>query len=524
MMRQSSAELSDTPLPQFEGGRHGKSARGSENDVKKRQFQRTTKPKPRPYGLEIDELEALGTQMTAEFSEAVIMGQFKPIVHEDGEEVHEIHFAFSSGRKVLYQRYLNVDLRAPKALQGSKLWSRRDAAMAELQKERGLVFKDDNERNQYLAVSSGLLRSIPDDIIFIAGDRDDNILVYLDPIAVPVAFGNEVKARMERESIRFFSLKKPELNKRDVRHASQQRHRERNGFSQDQCGVDHLGIEHPTGHPTGTIVRTSEFTKLLSDTKRQMYLYYLEDTVGTMSRLLDFQFGFLDPQLRQEYRDVYEASPKFAKLPPTNPDWCPESYTYRAIVVNMQTDYHVDKTDWDRGLVALCQIGKFEGAAMVLRDLGIVLDGYKSGATLQFRGNIFGHYTTEWTGKCRFAFDHTTKNTVRKEVQENIAADDAAQGDSEAADDGLLPATTEGSDRESDVNHAQLVVNKPKRRQADSAPLKRKEAPSDFAPAEDTDTEPPPPTATGTKRLRLNPVNVSPKEASAAEDYSEATD
>ncbi|KAI4139903.1 MAG: hypothetical protein L6R39_006054, partial [Caloplaca ligustica] len=153
--------------------------------------------------------------MRAELYEALKSSQFNPIAHEDGEEVHETYFAFSNGRKVLYQRYQNIDLGAPKPLEGSKLWSRRNAAMAELEKELGLKFDDDNQRNQYLATSSGLLRNIPDDIIFIAGDQDDNILVYLDPIAVRFAFGNKEKTRMERASIRFFSLKKPELNKQD---------------------------------------------------------------------------------------------------------------------------------------------------------------------------------------------------------------------------------------------------------------------------------------------------------------------
>lgn len=88
-----------------------------------------------------------------------------------------------------------------------------------------------------------------------------------------------------------------------------------------------------------------------------MYFTYLENTDGIITRLLDFQFGFLDPELRQRYRDVYEGSPKYAKLPPTNPGRNTETHTYRAIVVNMQTDKHTDRTDWNKGLVALCQLG-----------------------------------------------------------------------------------------------------------------------------------------------------------------------
>lgn len=187
----------------------------------------------------------------------------------------------------------------------------------------------------------------------------------------------------------------------------------------------------------------------------------------------------------------------------------------------MQTDYHIDKTDWDKGLIALCQIGKFEGAAMVLRDLGIVLDGYKSGATLQFRGNIFGHYITEWTGKCRYAFDHTTKNTVRKEVQASISGGHMAEEDLEAAND--LQAI-ELRDAEQDTDDEPMVLMNPKRNPANSALRKRKQAPSDLVQGEENEASPP--TIAGPKRRKklLLPPTPPSKEAGAAEEDSRATD
>lgn len=72
---------------------------------------------------------------------------------------------------------------------------------------------------------------------------------------------------------------------------------------------------------------------------------------------------------------------------------------------------------------------------MVLKQLGIVLEGYQSGSTLHFRGTVFSHYITEWKGKCRFAFDHTTKDSVRREVQADIAQENQARESLQNADE-----------------------------------------------------------------------------------------
>ncbi|KAI4178444.1 MAG: hypothetical protein L6R41_008390, partial [Letrouitia leprolyta] len=108
----------------------------------------------------------------------------------------------------------------------------------------------------------------------------------------------------------------------------------------------------------------------------------------------------------------------------------------------MPTDEHVDQNDWKGGLTAFVQIGKFQGAAMVLKQLGIILPGYRSGAPLQFRGSIPSHFITKWNGKCRFAFDHTTKDSVRRWVEERTRA--------KAQRNALKPEVSGESDMESD--------------------------------------------------------------------------
>ena len=53
---------------------------------------------------------------------------------------------------------------------------------------------------------------------------------------------------------------------------------------------------------------------------------------------------------------------------------------------------------------------------MCLKELGIRLDGYQSGAMLLFRGTEMSHYTAVWNQDegCRYAFDHTTHESVRR--------------------------------------------------------------------------------------------------------------
>ena len=57
---------------------------------------------------------------------------------------------------------------------------------------------------------------------------------------------------------------------------------------------------------------------------------------------------------------------------------------------------------------------------MCLPQLGVRLDGYQSGAILLFRGTEMNHYVAPWEGvgedSCRYAFDHTTHESVRRTV------------------------------------------------------------------------------------------------------------
>lgn len=83
---------------------------------------------------------------------------------------------------------------------------------------------------------------------------------------------------------------------------------------------------------------------------------------------------------------------------------------------------------------------------MVLKQLGIVLPGYRSGASLQFRGSVLNHFITEWNGKCRYAFDHTTHESVRQFVEKKkerkrlrAMSDETSEDSQSASEDSSEP-------------------------------------------------------------------------------------
>ena len=54
---------------------------------------------------------------------------------------------------------------------------------------------------------------------------------------------------------------------------------------------------------------------------------------------------------------------------------------------------------------------------MCINKLGIALDGYGDGAVLLFRGTEMRHYISQWSGNYRYAFDHTTHQSVENAIK-----------------------------------------------------------------------------------------------------------
>lgn len=222
-----------------------------------------------------------------------------------------------------------------------------------------------NQVNKSVATDPDLLRLTPKNAIYIAVDKKHKLIVFLIPDAIQDAFkdGLRVKRRMEVDTMHLYThIKTPKLKSDDKRHqdpSEEPSEIEKRRYK--HVGTDHYGVWYPPSHsaPKAAMIETSESLENPAII-RQALLHYIEGTGGVMTKLLDFWFGVWDPELREEYREVYRNAPKFARLPRTNKK-CPETYTLRAYGINRSTDHHKDHRDWVGGLAGIVCLGEFEG-------------------------------------------------------------------------------------------------------------------------------------------------------------------
>lgn len=210
--------------------------------------------------------------------------------------------------------------------------------------------------NQIAAGNPNLLRDMPEDKIYIAVDRKEMVIGFLIPGAIQDAFGPGTIERMETDTHHLYSNIRKPSKKSNKRNQSEVRIP---GIDPETMGTEHYGHWHAVGRSDLPIVELSD-TLECGATIRQAILTFLENTGGTMTRLLDFWFGVWDRELRDKYWEVYEKSPKFARLPKTNPGR-PEPYKLRVVVCNRPTDEHDDDKDWVGGLTGLVHVGSFTG-------------------------------------------------------------------------------------------------------------------------------------------------------------------
>lgn len=55
---------------------------------------------------------------------------------------------------------------------------------------------------------------------------------------------------------------------------------------------------------------------------------------------------------------------------------------------------------------------------MCENELGIGLKGHRSESLILFRGREIRHFVSSWTGECRYAFDHTTHESIQISVKD----------------------------------------------------------------------------------------------------------
>ena len=255
-----------------------------------------------------------------------------------------------------------------------------------------------NKRNSFASTHEGYYREPPADAKYLLVDRNDKLVIYLDPSGIENAYGPEAKGRMEEDVDSYYAIRKPTVTDGGRRWRGDEHFVLNPHQTQADCGTDYYGSWHATGHPEIPPQLTSDIKALKQD-EEEVLLEYLRGAHGCMNRLVDHLFGIHEPELQQEYRDVYKAIPEEGRLPPTS-DEEDETFTLKAILRNRQTYEHVDQQDWYGGLVGLIQTGTFTGGALCFNQLRLKLNGYRSGAVVLFRGNLLKHFVQP----CKLAF------------------------------------------------------------------------------------------------------------------------
>ncbi len=94
-------------------------------------------------------------------------------------------------------------------------------------------------------------------------------------------------------------------------------------------------------------------------------------------------------------------------------DPCDEDiFSYRALLVNLWTRPHRDTGDWNGGWAWIVPFGDFSGGDLCVTELRRRIL-FPAGAVLGLRGGALEHWTTCWSGRCRFSLVHTFHQYVR---------------------------------------------------------------------------------------------------------------
>jgi hypothetical protein len=141
-------------------------------------------------------------------------------------------------------------------------------------------------------------------------------------------------------------------------------------------------------------------------------------SLGNVTRSIHALFGAVDKDFRDSYAAAFEKIPIayrhfFSTNTPGVSVPCNEDiFSYRALLVNLWTRPHRDTNDWKEGWAWIVPFGDFSGGDFCVTELRRRIP-FPAGAVLGLRGGALEHWTTRWTGNCRYSLVHTFHEYVR---------------------------------------------------------------------------------------------------------------
>jgi hypothetical protein len=177
-----------------------------------------------------------------------------------------------------------------------------------------------------------------------------------------------------------------------------------------RSGIYYFGIKGEMGHGNLKAGLSKDLDG--TSTYKGTLIRNLQVWCGNITQTLDACFAGVDRQLRDEYRQ------RFATLKNVGDrlaaqTFQEELFAYRALLINVLTEPHVDHRDWIKGWAWLSPFGSYTGGLFCIPLLKRKIP-FQPGSVLGIRGERVEHFTTKWRGSNRYSWVFTFPDDLRQ--------------------------------------------------------------------------------------------------------------
>jgi len=178
-----------------------------------------------------------------------------------------------------------------------------------------------------------------------------------------------------------------------------------------RSGLYYFGIWRETGQNTLAVL-TSDMEHRKS--YAQAMIRALQLWCANITQTIDACFAGVDIRTRDEYRDAYNriADIGTKEASQTMPN---DIFPFRALLINLLTEPHMDHKDWANGWAWLTPFGQFEQGLMCISLLKRKLN-FQPGSVFGIQGDRLEHFTTKWNGTNRYCWVFSFHQTVREKM------------------------------------------------------------------------------------------------------------
>jgi len=178
-----------------------------------------------------------------------------------------------------------------------------------------------------------------------------------------------------------------------------------------RSGLYYFGTWRETGQDTLAVLTGDMKSR---PTYASGMIHGLQDWCGNITQTIDACFAGVDIRTRDEYREAYKriADIGTKRISKTIPN---DLFHFRALLVNLLTEPHMDHKDWANGWAWLTPFGQFEQGLMCITLLKRKLN-FQPGSVLGIRGDRLEHFTTKWSGTNRYSWVFAFHQTIREKM------------------------------------------------------------------------------------------------------------